>query len=546
MPPHLQTSSSNNDERFLFRSFSSSDSSEEDSIKKKTAGGFIAHHCPSSSADNASADVLLLNTPPGGVQAGGGEGRTTSNRDNTNGGRITVYSSSAEASYARIEWSPLQGAGAGDDSTTASSTHIKNPFDQDDRVVGVTGSASQHPQSPREINQRLNLHLGLPLMAQQFERIRLLTRFMNTLLMSWWDGLILAVLYQLPDSVLRCVIFAAWNVYFPLHQRFLSRSTGLDPSVSLECHALSTVLYLVHFAVTRVSHIRYGLHILSAVRPAPPKAIVETIEETVQLRDNGQDHAVLGRFLHYRDSSTTMTEYTLVWIYGGAFLSGDAHGNVGTADVLGQSCCMDVWVPDYRKAPSHDMDDIMDDISSAYQWVREKRTKAGLDPSKIVLVGWSAGAALCTRLMQSLEREAMPQSAVLFSPFVQYERPAPESSMRHYSLHDWLVTRNIMDVTEQTLAVDTFWGNRNEQHSPLAHSMIGLPPLCVIVSEHEAVYDQTCVLMDHARRDGVPVTAGVWRYMAHGWYMLGGLLPEGERALHFASQFIQAQCDGEK
>jgi epsilon-lactone hydrolase len=251
--------------------------------------------------------------------------------------------------------------------------------------------------------------------------------------------------------------------------------------------------------------------------------------------------------LHYNNASTTMTEYTLVWIYGGAFLSGDAHGNVGTADVLGQSCRMDVWIPDYRKAPSHGMDDISDDIAAAYQWVREKRIKAGLDPSKIVLAGWSAGAALCTRLMQSLvvdrqQQASMPKAAVLFSPFVQYERPTPESSMQHYSLHDWMVTRNIMDMAEQTLAVDTFWNHRNEHHSPLSHSMVGLPPLCVIVSEHEAVYEQTCCLVAHARRGRVPVTTGVWRYMAHGWYMLGGLLPEGERALQFAGQFIRAQC----
>lgn len=393
--------------------------------------------------------------------------------------------------------------------------------------------------SPAEVNARLNLHLGQRWMGNEFERLRLLSKFLSKLFLSWWEPLLLAILYRIPDSVLRRVIFAAWELYLPIHKRLVWRSTGLDPSVSLECHALSTVLYLVHFLVTRASHIRYGLHILSAVRPTPPKASVEVIETTSLW--NGQQYGIKGAFLHH-EKSTGMTEYTIMWIYGGAFMSGDAHGNIGSADVLCQSCGMDVWIPDYRKAPKHTMDDILQDVTSSYQWIRNQRIKVGLDPSKIVLVGWSAGAALCTRLMQLSPDNEMPVTAVLLSPFVRYEPPDTESSMHHYSLHDWLVTRNIMQVAEAALTIDTFWGNENLQHSPLSHSMNELPPLCVIVSEHEAVYDETCHLVECAYRDHVALTMGVWKFMPHGWYMFGGLLPEGQRTLQFASRYIQEQC----
>ena len=43
--------------------------------------------------------------------------------------------------------------------------------------------------------------------------------------------------------------------------------------------------------------------------------------------------------------------------------------------------------------------------------------------------------------------------------------------------------------------------------------MRGLPPLCVCVSEHEVVYDQSMLLAKRAKAKGVDVTVGAWKYM---------------------------------
>lgn len=49
--------------------------------------------------------------------------------------------------------------------------------------------------------------------------------------------------------------------------------------------------------------------------------------------------------------------------------------------------------------------------------------------------------------------------------------------------------------------------------SPVYGNFTGLPPLCVCVSEHEVVYDQTMLLARRAKEQGVNVTVGVWKYM---------------------------------
>lgn len=49
--------------------------------------------------------------------------------------------------------------------------------------------------------------------------------------------------------------------------------------------------------------------------------------------------------------------------------------------------------------------------------------------------------------------------------------------------------------------------------SPVYGDMRGLPPLCVCVSEHEVVYDQSMLLAKRAKAKGVDVTVGAWKYM---------------------------------
>ena len=74
--------------------------------------------------------------------------------------------------------------------------------------------------------------------------------------------------------------------------------------------------------------------------------------------------------------------------------------------------------------------------------------------------------------------------------------------------------------------------------------MEGLPPLCVVVSEHEAVYDMAMALVNRARAQGVAVTVGVWKYMCHVFTLLPSMLPEGDQSLQFACDWIREQTSG--
>lgn len=82
----------------------------------------------------------------------------------------------------------------------------------------------------------------------------------------------------------------------------------------------------------------------------------------------------------------------------------------------------------------------------------------------------------------------------------------------------------------------------NEQRiaaSPVYQSFEGLPPLCVIASEHEAVFDQIYEMVRRARADNVSCTFGVWKYMCHVFPMLQPFIPEGEESFQFMADWIK-------
>mmetsp|Transcript_20064 Transcript_20064/g.41190 ORF Transcript_20064/g.41190 Transcript_20064/m.41190 type:complete len:104 (+) Transcript_20064:1695-2006(+) len=75
--------------------------------------------------------------------------------------------------------------------------------------------------------------------------------------------------------------------------------------------------------------------------------------------------------------------------------------------------------------------------------------------------------------------------------------------------------------------------------SPCYCDFYGLPPLCICVSQHEIVYDQTMLLAKRAEDHGVDVTVGVWKYMCHVFPMLCAFIPEGRASFKFMCDWIK-------
>ena len=121
-------------------------------------------------------------------------------------------------------------------------------------------------------------------------------------------------------------------------------------------------------------------------------------------------------------------------------------------------------------------------------------------------------------------------------PFVDYT--IPPGSFREYTKHDLIVNDSVM---EEGLPYIGTQGDKEflYSNSPVYRPLDGLPPLCIVVSEHEACYDQIVLLCNNARAAGVEVDLGVWKYMCHVFSVLSAFIPEAQDSVDFMCEWIK-------
>ncbi|KAL7574232.1 hypothetical protein ACA910_012488 [Epithemia clementina (nom. ined.)] len=416
------------------------------------------------------------------------------------------------------------------------------------------------PLSPEEVNRSLNLNLGQKFISPENKTILWILRFLNSVLLEWWEPIAFRLWDRLPLAWRKKLCIGLWKLYLPIHKFLLGRRTGLHPDASDEYHAMTTFMWWGRLFPVTVRRMRFSLSQLNVTDGPISGTFIKSIDEPL----TGLDPALIpdqqkefctvrGLFLHRQQQCSSANNdneaWTILWVYGGAFLSGDVKGNSGKADWISKQTNMDVFVCNYRLVPEYRLDDVYWDICVVYKWLSQRR-----NPQKIVLLGISSGAAVCVRLMQFIaERQRgetllpdyveplvngmeMPAGAVLMGPFADFTEP--RGALIHYAKHDLIVNQRVLDAGLPYLETHIPYGKRKE-YSPVHRSFQGLPPMCVVISEHEAVYEMAVDLVNRARRDGVPVTVGCWKYMCHVFSFLNAFIPEGRQSMEFMCAWIR-------
>ena len=114
----------------------------------------------------------------------------------------------------------------------------------------------------------------------------------------------------------------------------------------------------------------------------------------------------------------------------------------------------------------------------------------------------------------------------------------PKGSMVHYVKHDLIVTESVYAIGIPYLEIKLGDNNKRIKASPVFRSFEGLPPMCVVASEHECCYDMNVLLVNNARMQGVKVDFAVWKYLCHVFPVLYSLIPESKEAMEVMIDWI--------
>ncbi len=227
-----------------------------------------------------------------------------------------------------------------------------------------------------------------------------------------------------------------------------------------------------------------------------------------------------------------------VFFHGGGFVI----GSLETHDHVCRDLCKEtgaaVFSVDYRLAPEHKFPAGPDDCLQAVRWAAEHARSLGVDASRIVIAGDSAGATLAAVTALRLRDEGGPvlRAQVLIYPVTDYHTPATPSYIENAS--GYSLTR---------AAMIRFWGDYvsdeaqalNPHASPLrASSLAGLPGTLVLTAEFDPLRDEGEKYAQRLLNAGVPVT--LWRHdgLIHGFFRMALASTRAKEAIVRTSAWI--------
>jgi acetyl esterase/lipase len=226
----------------------------------------------------------------------------------------------------------------------------------------------------------------------------------------------------------------------------------------------------------------------------------------------------------------------LLYLHGGGYSIGSLRSHREPVSRLCAESGVRGLLVDYRLAPEHRFPAQLVDAKAAYRWLLD----AGIDPSRIVVAGESAGGGLTLSLLVSLRDEGapLPAAAICVSPWIDLEMRG--ASMTYNARFDY-VSREVLEVYARRFVA------RSERRDPLAapvHADLrGLPPMLVLAGGAEVLLDDARALTARARDAGVDVRLEIEDDMIHAWPLFSGM-PSARRAIERMAAYVRGRLDG--
>ena len=238
---------------------------------------------------------------------------------------------------------------------------------------------------------------------------------------------------------------------------------------------------------------------------------------------------------HWLTAPGTDAGRVLLFLHGGGYELGSLRSDGELAARLGRASGMRVLFPEYRLAPEHPFPAAIDDVLSAWHWLRNDQE---LSARSLAVVGDSAGGGLTVALLVATRDagEALPAASVLMSPTV--DLTSSGRSMTERADQDPISTPAMLRqfASEYLAGADP----KTPLASPLFASLSGLPPLLVQVGTADLLLSDSERLAAAATEAGVDVTLEIGEGLPHVYQLMLGTA-EAADATERIGKFLRAR-----
>jgi monoterpene epsilon-lactone hydrolase len=225
----------------------------------------------------------------------------------------------------------------------------------------------------------------------------------------------------------------------------------------------------------------------------------------------------------------------ILYLHGGGYVICSPRTHRDLVWRIARSSCARALLIDYRLAPEHPHPAAVEDALTAYRWLLE----SGVDPSRIAVMGDSAGGGLALVLIQQARRLHLPPPAcaVCLSPWA--DLTCSGNSLRINSGKDPVIPSQAVPVfarlylPEGDLAVPTA--------SPLFGDFTDFPPVLIHAGTDEVLLDDARRVAEKISQAGAFVDLKIWPDMIHVFQALAFMLPEARNAIKEIGFFVKSR-----
>jgi acetyl esterase len=219
----------------------------------------------------------------------------------------------------------------------------------------------------------------------------------------------------------------------------------------------------------------------------------------------------------------------LVFFHGGGWVIGDLDSHDVVCRKLADEGEMIVISVDYRRAPEHKFPAAFDDAFAATKWIAANANRLGIDASRLVVGGDSAGGNLAAVVAIAARDGSGPAIAgqVLVYPVTDLSMTHPShrepetSLLLSHSLIHWFRDQYLAGAAD----IDDW------RTSPLrAKTLAGLPPAYVLIAGADPLRDEGDEYAAKLKQAGVAVTYRTFPGQFHGFFTMGKLLEQANVA----------------
>jgi acetyl esterase len=204
---------------------------------------------------------------------------------------------------------------------------------------------------------------------------------------------------------------------------------------------------------------------------------------------DGTGHEVAVRI--YRSKAESGPRPAVVYLHGGAFISGDLDfEHPRCLETCRETGCTVVAV-DYRLAPEHPYPAGLDDCVAAYRWLCAKGASIGVETARIAIAGASAGGALTAALCMRARDGGLPAPALQMLLYPVTDDRLRTASMRAFTDTPAWDAPNCVHMWNHYLGPVERRGNVSPYAAPgRATDLSGLPDAYVMTAELDPLRDE--------------------------------------------------------